>query len=289
MKHLSYLLILIGLTACVSPIDLEQEPYESKVVVDGYIESGGYANIYLTWSSPFLSSYDSASIRKSFITTASVVLSNSKGESEPLIMVRNNLFFPPNVYKSTEMKGEAGETYSLTIRYRGRIITASTTIPESPGVGVISMSAASDTSGQLNLSVLPWSSEETYLFIQVRSKLAKEQFHTTVSPVFKMKPDEGLQTIPIHRSAESNLHQLDTTKRYYSDWPRYMYSRTDTLTLKYGAVDFDSYQILKSIFADQAIQSNPFAINSVGIKSNINGGIGRWTGIGLAPILVYTP
>jgi len=287
MKHLIYLLTVICLVACSSPVELEQQSYEPQVVVDGFIESGGYATLYLTWSSPFLTSYDSASIRRSFITSASVFLSNSKGETEALTLFRSNNFFPPYVYKSTEMKGEAGETYSITIRYDGKIITATTTIPASPSVGILSMNAVSDTSGNLKLSVLPRSSTETWLFIQVKSALAKEQYHPILTPVVKLKPEEGLHTIPIHRVAESNVHHLDTIKRFYTSWPRYEYSLDDVITLKYGTVDFDSYQLLKSIFADQAIQSNPFAINSVGIRSNINGGIGRWTGIGLAPTLVY--
>ena len=290
MKHLLYLFILIGLTACAYPIDLEQEPYEAKVVVDGYIESGGYANIFLTWSSPFLTSYDSVSIQRSFITTASIILSSSTGETEPLTLFRDNNLFPPFVYKSTSMTGKTGETYTITIRYKGKIITATTSIPESPSAGILSMRTLSDTAGQLNLNVFPWTSNESYLFVQVKSFYANENYHTSLSPVFKLKPnpDEGIHTIPIHRVGESNLHQLDTAKTYYSNWPRYLYALNDIIAVKYGAIDFDAYQTLKSIFADQAMQTNPFAINSVGIRSNINGGLGRWTGIGLAPILVYS-
>jgi hypothetical protein len=290
MKHLLYFFILIGLTACAYSIDLEQEPYKAKVVVDGYIESGGYANIFLTWSSPFLTSYDSVSIQNSFITTASITLSSSTGETEPLTLFRNNRFFPPFVYKSTSMMGKTGETYTITIRYKGKIITSTTSIPDSPSAGILSMRTCSDTAGQLNLNVFPWSLNESYLFVQVKSFYANENYHTSLSPVFKLKPnpDEGIHTIPIHRVGESNLHQLDTAKTYYSTWPRYLYALNDIIAVKYGAIDFDAYQTLKSIFADQAMQSNPFAINSVGIRSNINGGLGRWTGIGLAPVLVYT-
>ncbi len=292
MKHLSYLFILIDLvTACAYPIELEQEPYDAKVVVDGYIESGGYANIFLTWSSPFLTAYDSVSIQNSFITTASITLSSSTGETEPLTLFRNNRFFPPFVYKSTTMTGKTGETYTITIRYKGKIITATTSIPEPPRVGILSMRTQSDSAGQLNLNVFPWTSEESYLFVQVKSFYANENYHTTLSPVFKLKsnPEEGMHTVPIHRVAESNLHELDTTRTFYSYWPRYLYSLNDIIAVKYGTIDFESYQTMKSIFADQVLQTNPFAINTIGIRSNINGGTGRWMGIGLAPILVYSP
>ncbi len=287
MKYWLLTTVFFCLIACNMQVELDQEPYEAKVVVDGYIESGGFATVYLTWSSPFLTSYDSASIRRSFITTASVFLTNSKGVTEPLTLFRSDNFFPPFVYRSTEIRGETGETYHLTVKYRGKNITATTTIPASPGLGAIAMEPASDTTGSLSLNVQPWSRDETWLFVQVKSAHERESFHPILTPVVRIKPTDGFHRIPIYRIAESNLHVLDKKRRYYTDWPRYQYALDDTIMVKYGAVDSESYQLIKSIFADQAIQSNPFAINTVGMRTNINGGIGRWTGIGLGPTLVY--
>ncbi len=57
--------------------------------------------------------------------------------------------------------------------------------------------------------------------------------------------------------------------------------------VKVGAVDQKSYNVLKSLFADQLSMENPFAFNGTSIVSNINGGIGRWTGIASAPVLMF--
>ena len=73
----------------------------------------------------------------------------------------------------------------------------------------------------------------------------------------------------------------------YYGWPEFQFSLQDSVIVKVGNIDQQSYDILFSVLTDQAVQENPFSFNSTGIKSNISGGIGRWTGIGVAPILVY--
>src|SRR5690606_40947560 len=65
------------LSSCVKEVEIEPQPYNRKVVVDGFIENGRYAQVFLTMSAPFLDEYDSVSIRKSFLNQAKVILRSS--------------------------------------------------------------------------------------------------------------------------------------------------------------------------------------------------------------------
>lgn len=281
------ILVLINLAACRTDIELEQGKYEQKIVVDGAIESGEFANVYLTFSSPFLTNYDSASISKTFLKHAKVTLTCSNGESEILTLFRRNTFFPPFVYKSIRIKGISGNTYHLKIEYKGQTITASTTIPAPHSIQDLRMIAASDSSGNLQLAVQPLMNEKSHLFIQVKSKMADKNFHPAKIPLFKIPAGDSLQIIHIDRCAETNLYLTNNNNTIYKGWNRYAYSLNDTVMVRVGSVDLESYQILKSLFADESIRTNPFAFNSAGIQTNIVGGIGRWTGIGLSPLMIY--
>ncbi|HBG87734.1 MAG TPA: hypothetical protein DDW62_09320, partial [Marinilabiliaceae bacterium] len=51
-KVFGFLVLISLLASCVKDVELEQGSYEPKIVIDGYIESGRGANIYITRSSP---------------------------------------------------------------------------------------------------------------------------------------------------------------------------------------------------------------------------------------------
>lgn len=280
-------LLLLLLLSCTNEIELKQSDYTPKVVVDGYIESGGYAYVYLTKSSPFLTEYDSASIRATFLNTATVTLKCSNGDSEVLTLRRQNSFFPPFVYNSIRMKGIVGETYTIEILTNGKTITSSTTIPSPPTIFNTQMIPKTDSSGLIQFEMLDGSTETDYLFIRYRSLLADQNFHPAGVPVYKVKDSRNVIGLRVYRCDETNLYLTNNKKLPYFKWPRYVFSKKDTVMIRVGTVDANSYKVLISLFADQSLKDNPFALNSAGTESNIVGGIGRWTGIGMAPIQVY--
>ena len=237
-------------------------------------------------SSPFLTEYDSVSISQSFLKYAKVTLS-CEGDSEILTLYRQTDFFPPFVYKSIRMKGKTGGTYRLTVETLGRTITATTTIPEAPAVDGLKLEAKSDTAGYLKLFVRPSETQKLRLFIQVKSQFDDRHLHPAMSPVYLLTPSENMTEVYVYRSNETNLYLLNTKAYFYRNYPRYQYSPKDTILVQAGAIDNTSYQVLKSLFADQSMRINPFAFNTAGIQTNIVGGIGRWTGIGEAPLQIY--
>jgi hypothetical protein len=280
-------LMVLVLMACTTEIELQQPDYTPKLVVDGTIESDDFAQVFLTRSSPFLTEYDSVSIRLTFVNTATVTLTCSNGDSEVLTLFRQNQFFPPFCYRSIRMKGIPGQTYTLDIRSGGKVVTATTSLPQPPSLKGLKMVAHSDTSCRLLAEVSPLPLEKEYLYISYRSVLADRGYHPSGVPVFRLDPASDTAEVPIYRCDETNLYLLNGARRVYSGWPKNDFSLVDTVFVKVGRVDARSYQILKSLFADQSVKNNPFAFNSAGIQTNIVGGIGRWTGIATAPLQVF--
>lgn len=271
--------------ACTKEIDLEQPHYDRKIVVDGYIETDRPAHVFLTMSTPYLTHYDSASIRNSFLNYAKITLSSSMGEEEVLTIFREKSFFPPFVYKSVKMKGEPGVQYNLKVEVYGQVITATTTIPIALPVIQTRVNATSDTTGFLEFAIEPPGQQTHYLFTRVATRLEDDDLHPSFEPVELVKGKTGkLIWQRVLRSTETGLYLENADSEFYSGYPRYEYDLRDTVLLKVGTVDSVSYEVLKSLFTDRANQENPFAFNGNSILSNINGGIGRWTGIGTSGI-----
>lgn len=277
------------LWSCTQEIELAQPDYQKKIVVDGWIEAGGMAHVLLTLSSPFLTEYDSASIRKSFLNYAKITVTCSDGKSEVLTLFRENQLFPPFVYRTVEMKGEVGKRYDLTVEVFGRAVTAATTIPEPPSVQRITMDPQSDSSGIVKVVVKPDPERITRAFVQVKSVKVDVNFHPDYTPMVTLSASSEEQVIPVWRSREKNFYLINTAQDKYSTWPKLQYSLSDTIMVKIGTVDEVSFDVLRSLFNDQSSKENPFAFSGSFIQTNITGGIGRWTGIGTAPIQVLLP
>ena len=269
-------------------MEIEIQDYNQKIVVDGWIESGGYANVLLTMSAPFLSNFDSASIRSTFVNYGKVTLTSSKGESEILTLFRQDDLFPPFVYRSITIRGEVGCSYDLKVEVMGKTATSSTTIPEIPVVTGLIMDATTDSSGILKTGLKPKVGENEYLLFMVKSKKAKDRnYHPAQIPIFWVTDTTSHIYVKIFRDYETNMYLLFPEKYPYSNWAMLEYALNDTIMVKTGRIDQVSYDVLNSVYSDMAIQKNPFSFSSSGVKTNIIGGIGRWTGIGLAPLQTY--
>lgn len=145
--------ILLLVAGCTKEVELEQPAYKPKIVVDGYIESGKAASVSLTMSSPYLTHYDSASIRHTFLNHAKITISSSEGDEEVLTLYRENRFFPPFVYKSVSIRGRTGVEYHLKIEVSGDTLSSVTSIPAAPVVSNAFFDAVSDTTGNLVMEV----------------------------------------------------------------------------------------------------------------------------------------
>ncbi len=282
MKKTLYIVVglMITLVSCSKEIEIEQPLYESKVVVDGSISNDDYANIILTRSSPFLTEYDSASIRNTFLNYAKVTLYSSKGETEILTLFRRDEFFPPFVYRSVDIKGEVGVTYDLEIEVNDKIIRASTKIPKIPEVSKVEIIPVTDTTMNFKAFIKDDQELLNYYYTQIKIKNVDRNFHSSAFPLFNDYNNNGkvIET-SIFRSEEPdplNLNANDTTRNL----PRYEFYRTDTVFLRFSAIDKNSYNVLYDIYLDQVNSANPFSFVNKNTSTNIIGGIGRWTGMG---------
>jgi hypothetical protein len=287
MKLFLSLAAIILCAGCTNEIEIDPIPYESSVTVDGWIETGQPAYVFLTQSSPFLTNYDSLSIRNTFLNYAKVTLSNHKGEEEILTLTRRDEFFPPFVYKSLDIKGEEGGLYDLRIEVEGKVITSQTTIPSMPDVKGIFPVLQSDTTYMPEVLFQDDVSVENYYYIEIKIQDEDTKFHSSSFPLYSDMGFNGESVkIKVNRSVQPdplNIYNINSKRNL----PEYEFGIEDKIFMKFSCVDKNSYSVLNDIYVDQLNYSNPFSFVNKKTATNINGGIGRWTGMASKSYYVY--
>ncbi|MBS2097854.1 DUF4249 domain-containing protein [Carboxylicivirga linearis] len=285
--HKWWFILLLLSVACTKDVDLEQVDYERKIVVDGWIENGQKAQVFLTMSSPFLTEYDSASIRSTFLNYAKVTMLSSDGESEILTLKIRDEFFPPFVYESIKMKGKVGATYQLEVVYQDEVLTASTTIPELPRVDSVKFSQVSDTSIIINGFIDDDPAVSNYYYTQIKTLHYSTRFHPSGNPLMNDQLFNGHKhSYQVKRSNQPdplNIYGVDAERPIIRD----EFAIDDTVFVKISHIDWESFEVLNGIFIDNLSQGSPFSFVDQKTPTNINGGIGRWTGLASRNYVVY--
>ncbi len=157
MKKYVYIIIFIGLIASCNPdLDYTIKGYTQKIIVEGVIESGKYPLVYLSLNVPLSKSVDTTTILDYVIRYAKVTVSDGD-KTEILTSKWDKSYFPPYVYKGTEIIGEEGKTYDLKVEYGGYTLYSSTTIPagfqvESVGMGQTDVDSLRVLAVRINLN-----------------------------------------------------------------------------------------------------------------------------------------
>lgn len=125
----SWIVMLVAVfTSCEPDWDFDSD-YESEVVVEGGITVDGFAKVYLSQSKILNSTWDSIALSKLPVMSAKVTVSDGS-QTEILVGRIDKGRLPYFVYTGSQIRGEVGKVYTLTVMYRGKEITARTTIPE---------------------------------------------------------------------------------------------------------------------------------------------------------------
>lgn len=273
----SAIIFLFGITAfygCNELPDLDIEEPDALIVVDGSIESGRQAKVFLTTNTPYFTTIDSSSLRDLVLSRAKVTLSDGE-RSEVLILRKDLRFFPPFYYAGNTIFGEAGKRYSITAEFGGKSVEASTTIPGSVSIDTVVFEPieGDEGLGQLKITFTdPLDQKNYYRLFTMRSG-KDEKFISAFLMAINDQYFNGEQvSFFLNRPPDSFLSEEENA-HFHVD---------DTIIVKLSTMDEASYNFWSS-YQDEVINaSNPFASSMVGLQSNIEGdGLGIWTGYGV--------
>jgi len=271
------ILLCICFVACEKDIELKLDPSENRLVVDASIENDRPPIVFLSKSIDYFSKIKPDILSASFVTNASVTISDGKQEvklvEETITDTSGNRIIYYTTPRGSLFVGKLKTTYNLKIQVASNVYTATTTIPE------ITRRLDSMWWEKLPFSEDPKASRVMLTatdksglgdYIRYFTKVNAGPFLPGFTSVFDDDIIDGkTYTIPLDKGFDKNVQFVDSLAYY---------KRGDTVTLKLCQIDKNTYEFWRTYeFSFQSV-GNPFS-SPIVIKSNIsNNGLGYFGG-----------
>ena len=107
-KHLA-LIALILAAACTPSWQPEGE---ERLVVEGWIDAGGFPIVMVTTSVPTSTEYQNIDDQKNHLARHAKITVSDGENSVILTGMDNKKYFPPYIYTTADMRGVAGKSYT---------------------------------------------------------------------------------------------------------------------------------------------------------------------------------
>jgi hypothetical protein len=264
----------LGFASCEIEPEVNIPNIAQQIVVDGWIEHGSFAQVLLTYNSPYFANLDSASFRALVASRAKVSVSDGTS-TEILTLTKDTNFFPPFIYRGREIRGESGKSYTLLVEDEIDTVTSSTTIPFAaiPDSLWFEYKQGNDTLGFIKGTMAVKEGETHYYraFTRMANASNKKRYYPALVALFNDSWVSGETfTFSIKKGPES----------YLKPQHNIYFKKGDTIIVRITTVDEISYSFWTGYHAEVANSGNPFAANHAKIESNIKNGLGVWCGYG---------
>lgn len=267
MKNLCILPFLFLLIACENTL---QEP-PSLLVVEGWIEHGGYPVVMLTNTVSVTEENNHIEDLYQYLVRWATVTVSDGEKTVTLTGKYDSGYFPPYIYTTGELCGEAGKEYTLTVRFQDYTATAVTTIPEPVGMDTyVEQCIGSDTLYQVSVGFRDPPSTKDYYKLFTRVGSQKRQFQSAYLGIFTDEVTDGYTRYPVYRG-----QTMDKTEKYIP-----YFSINDTVSVKLAHIDEASYHFWSDYENLLSFSSNQFFPVTRNIRGNVQGGLGYWCGYG---------
>ena len=285
--------LIVGLNSCSKEVKIDIPGFDEQIVIDGSIETGTPAIIFLSNSKDIYAPTDINSYLSGFISGATVIVSNGTITDTLTEICTDNLpagfesiaaaFFGLPIeqlvnlhlcaYVSTGIVGEVGKTYSLKVLYNNKTYTSSTKIENPtaldnlfwreqanlPGYG---FSWAKITDSPIMGDAYRW-----------EVKNLGDLFYS--KPFQPFTDDRFYNGKTFEFSVENPMSFKDQTiENQYKGY----YKLGDTIVVKFSKLGKKEYQFFEKKYNQIYSGGNPFA-TPTNIPTNIEGGaLGIWAG-----------
>ena len=296
-KALLFILLGMIFTQCQKEIEVELPDYERKIVIEGSIENGQPAMVIVSRSVPYFSTIDIETLMNDvFIRDAEVTVTSSTGQTEQLTFTLNPESPIYMAYTGHSLLGEPGKSYTLTVRYKDKEYTATTSMREPIRLDSawLAFLDANDTMPTSRIQLTdPANTHDYYMFrIKVHGKKLHDRLWVTSMPVAFDDATFNGQTVnyEILRANPSSLFMAEMTDEEKEEYYRITYRKGDTIYLKTSSIDYDAFQYWSAMTYELAVGQNPF-MSPAPIPCNISGEnvIGNWTAFASTVDTMYYP
>ncbi len=272
MKRILYIVMLLLCFSCQSEWKVEQKAVPT-IVVEGWIETGKPATVILTRLLPFVvesGAEEEYDLKDLPLRWATVKISDGENE-EILVGMYDENYVPPYVYAGSDILGEEGRTYTLSVKYPGIEVTAQTTMPSRVRIERTELEQNPSDSEQYSIRVhfKDDAHSRNYYKLFTRIKGQDTRFHPSFmgNAADDVFPD-GKGNMLVNRAFTHIGGGQDSYSPYFR--------KEDTVRVKLAQLPKDGYDFWYSYEDDITNAANVLFPSSWGLKSNIHGGRGIW-------------
>ncbi|MBO4469875.1 MAG: DUF4249 family protein [Bacteroidales bacterium] len=260
MKRLFLFLMMCFAVCCTV------EKIDEHLVIDGWIEDGGYPVVIVTSSVALVEgTLDYDDLSKHVLRWATVSVSDGE-ETFFLTGMKNDTYFPPYIYTTTKFKGQAGKKYTLKVKYGETEATAETTIPAPQTLTAI---GSHETAEGSTIQVAFTPSEDSYYGFFTKRDQKDSTYLACMYSLVNGSTVKG--------SYESFLYRGFDIMGSEFTW---YYEPGDHVRVRFCTMDEMTYNYWKGLFDEWVFSRNPFFPVHSTAPSNVVGGYGYWAGYG---------
>jgi hypothetical protein len=318
MKYYLIFVISFILFSCQEEITLDLPQPDSKLVVEGAIEPGFPPYVILTQNQGYFDEIGINTYSNLFVDnvdTVKVWYYNEAGEKETRFLSRiEGVDSLPTIYTdlSYDFSGffaynfsQEEKTYHLEIKWNNQIITAETTIPKSTPLDClwVEQSETAEKDFKCDIRAIYSDPADTQNNIIIKSKRIQHYTFNEDSCKTKNKVDFPLQLIDAGSDILINGETFETyfPKPKENGFPTGAYNSSreeecsdgniikideDIVLIKFSQIDESSLKFWRGLIRQRGTNGNPFS-EPKNLVSNINGGLGVWTGY--SPVYYIVP
>ena len=244
---------------------------QPQLVVEGWIEDGGYPVVIVTSSIPISEEYMPAETLSDYIVRWATVTVYCGEDSAVLTGKYDKGYFPPYIYTTSRMKGEQGKNYSLKVEYKEMVATATTTIPPRPDVMRFRLEKCEDSDTMYQVKAVCTDNKEEKNYYQLFSKVGAENKQYLASYLGSIDDDVLGDTTEV---AVYRGHEVLSTMEYTP-----YFRPNDTISVKLSQIDEASFHFWDDYIKILSLSRNPFMAPQRSIRYNIVNGSGYWCGM----------
>lgn len=312
MKRTLGAIVMMALmvSSCEKDIDVDLPTTAPKIVVEGSIETGAPPLVLLSRTQGFFDPTTVSSIASSFISDAVVTVDDGTTihvldricsdlipdslleEAAALIGIDAELLAQANICAWTKLDGSLlgmeGRTYRLNVATGGNTLSATTTLPNAVTLDSLWFRLAEqrpddDTLGFIWGTITdPDTIGNAYRWFARRINAGADgepKDDRFISPLFSVFEDKYVNGLTFDFFYNRGTAPYSTATDDNNEEVGY-FKRGDTVLVKFATIGIDEYRFYESFSNNVSTQGDVFS-NPANIRTNINGGLGIWAGLGV--------
>lgn len=242
------MLVVSGCRKDVTPVMPE---YSEKLVVEGFIETGSPATVYLSRSVPYFGSFDYTRPEQAFIRGGEVTITDGN-TTETLKEIYPQLGY---LYLGATLIGQPGKTYTIRITHNGRSYEASSTILAPPRLDSVYFKSQIDSLGFIYQRFSePAGSGDCYRWFAKR--LGKDLFYA--APFNSAFDDRFVDGTTFEFGYDRGRQPL-LGQNGGNDFNRGYYKIGDTVVVKFCKMGRREYEFWFTYYQNRTSNGNPFS------------------------------